>query len=450
MSNTSQPSAAATTRQQAARSSSPVASTPEIITSDSATDATLIHLTPRTSSTQSSTSRTSPPTKEEKRCWICFASDSEEEKPRGDWRAPCKCSLVAHEACLLDWIADMQKTGIETGSNQTPACPQCKTQIRLKEEQSVVLDMIDQAGRIAGRAGAFVAFGGVGSVLFVGCTVYGVNTIYTICGPEYANEILLGRDSEFQWTWRLGVGLPLIPFVLIASRTRIFDSILPVLPVIFFCHTDPLHFTLPPSPQITLALLPYIRSFYNTIWQHYIASYEAQWIKETTPKFAIENAEAQAQQRQRQANANGGRRQRNRRGQEAAPGIVEAEIEVQQEWDGEVILENHNLILQGSNVTSMILGALLWPSVAKMIGQSLGRLPTSWGGDKVRKWLPTQLARNVAGGLMVVVLKDFISLYCKYKRAQRFRSRSVMNYIETKPAKKQRSTTGVSSRVGNR
>jgi len=204
----------------------------------------------------------------------------------------------------------------------------------------------------------------------------------------------------------LGVGLPLIPFVLIASRTRIFDSILPVLPVIFFCHTDPLHFTLPPSPQITLALLPYIRSFYNTIWQHYIASYEARWIKETTPKFAIENAEVQAQQRQqRQANANGGRRQRNRRGQqEAAPG-VEAEIEIQQEWDGEVILENHNLILQGSNVTSMILGALLWPSVAKMIGQSLGRLPTTWGGDKVRKWLPTQLARNVAGGLMVVVLK---------------------------------------------
>jgi hypothetical protein len=54
----------------------------------------------------------------------------------------------------------MQKTGIENGSNQTPACPQCKTQIRLKEEQSLVLDMMDSAGRIAGRAGAFVAFGG--------------------------------------------------------------------------------------------------------------------------------------------------------------------------------------------------------------------------------------------------------------------------------------------------
>lgn len=54
----------------------------------------------------------------------------------------------------------MQKTGIENGSNQKLACPQCKTPIRLKEEQSVVLDMVDQAGRIAGKAGAFVAFGG--------------------------------------------------------------------------------------------------------------------------------------------------------------------------------------------------------------------------------------------------------------------------------------------------
>jgi hypothetical protein len=34
------------------------------------------------------------------------------------------------------------------------------------------------------------------------CFSLGVNTIYTICGPEYANEILLGGNSEFQWTWR--------------------------------------------------------------------------------------------------------------------------------------------------------------------------------------------------------------------------------------------------------
>lgn len=167
-----------------------------------------------------------------------------------------------------------------------------------------------------------------------------------------------------------------------------------MLPVIFFCHTDPLHFTLPPSPQITLALLPYIRSFYNTVWHHCVACHEARWIKETTPRFALESAEEQQRQRQqqqqqRQANANGAQQ-------------VGADVLEQNEWDVEVVLENNNLILQGSNVTSMILGALLWPSVAKIIGRSLTWLPAAWG---VRRWLPTQLARNVAGGLMVVVLK---------------------------------------------
>jgi len=327
--------------------------------------------------------------------------------------------------------------------NGRPTCPQCKTPIQLKEEQSLLLEVVDLLGRLAGRAGAFVAFGGIGSVIFVGCTVYGVNTVYTICGPDYASRILLGRDSEFQWTWRLGVGLPLIPFVLIASRTRMFDSVLPVLPVIFFCHTDPLHFTLPPSPQITLALLPYIRSFYNAMWQRYIASYEERWVKATTPKFALENAEAQ----QRQPNANGNRR-RNRRGQEPVADI-EIEAEMQHEWDGEVRLENHNIILQGSNVTSLVLGALLWPSVAKVIGQTLGKLPSAWGGDRVRRWLPTKLARNVVGGLMVVVLKDFISLYCKYKRAQQFRSRSIMNHSEVKLGRRRNAAGGGASRASS-
>jgi uncharacterized membrane protein YdbT with pleckstrin-like domain len=150
-------------------------------------------------------------------------------------------------------------------------------------------------------------------------------------------------------------------------------------------------------------VLPYIRSLYNALWQRYIAVHEARWIKETTPKFALENAEAQERQQQQREQ----RQQRRRAGRRAqeAPAAVEADIDVQQEWDGEVRLENHNIIVQGSNVTSTVLGALLWPSMAKLIGQSLGRLPASWGGDKIRKWLPTALARNVAGGLMVVVLK---------------------------------------------
>lgn len=75
-------------------------------------------------------------------------------------------------------------------------------------------------------------------------------------------------------------------------------------------------------------------------------------------------------------------------------------------WDGEVHLENHNIIIQGSNITNMILGALLWPSVARMVGENvLGKWPKAWGGDVVRKLLPEGVVRNVVGGLMAVVLK---------------------------------------------
>lgn len=43
---------------------------------------------------------------EEKRCWICFGDNSDTQ---GQWVRPCKCSLEAHQTCLLDWIAENQK-----------------------------------------------------------------------------------------------------------------------------------------------------------------------------------------------------------------------------------------------------------------------------------------------------------------------------------------------------
>lgn len=264
-----------------------------------------------------------------------------------------------------------------------------------------------------------------------------MNTVYTLCGPDLASEILLGSDSEFVWTWRmfssqvlgpqlsvillgLAVGLPLVPFVLIASRTRAFDSIFPVLPVMFFCHRDPLHFTIPPSPSISLALLPYVRAAYDGLWRRYIAPYEMQWLKDITPTFALQNAEEQRQQqqqrqqRQQQRRVENGNRRRNRRGvnanlnpnqapDEAADAIEPADAV---DWDGEVRLQNHNIFVQGSNITTMVLGALLWPSMAKAVGCNiLGRWPAAWGGERLRRWFPSQLVRNIVGGLIIVVVK---------------------------------------------
>ncbi|TGZ81460.1 hypothetical protein EX30DRAFT_331021 [Ascodesmis nigricans] len=439
------------------------------VTVDADASVTIPLSAPRSTSSPTNAVARSPSPRQqdddEKRCWICYtsAADSDQPKERSEWKSPCKCSLVAHESCLLDWIADVQLNRRESGSQRRLECPQCKTPIRLKEKDSAVLDFVDSVSQLAGNAGAFVAFGGLASVIFVSATVYGVNTIYTICGPEFAEQILLNRETnQFLWSWRTGVGLPLIPVVLVASRTRIFDSVLPVLPVIFFAQSDPLHFTLPPSPQITLALLPYLRSFYNHLWGKYISPYEQRWLREVTPRHKLESEARRARERAVRRNRdwdalrqrdNAQRNNQNQRQQQQAVQEEDGVIVEEREWGGELLVDNHNVIIQGNNLTTLVLGALLWPSVARLAGQGIGKWPSQWGGDKIRKWLPSLLARNLVGGLLVVVMKDFISLYCKYKRAQKFRSRTVMNYSEVmklaQHASKARRATRNSNTNGN-
>ena len=43
-----------------------------------------------------------------KKCWICFSDETEDTPQTSQWRSPCPCALVAHEECLLDWIADLE------------------------------------------------------------------------------------------------------------------------------------------------------------------------------------------------------------------------------------------------------------------------------------------------------------------------------------------------------
>lgn len=218
--------------------------------------------------------------------------------------------------------------------------------------------------------------------------------MYLICGTEMANSLLLAPGSnDFQWTWRLGVGLPLIPFVLVGSRTRIIDATLPVLPFIFFCHSDPLHFTLPPSPAVTLALLPYLRSAYYGVWDRFIKPHEQEWAKAVEPAQEAENAEA--------ADI----------AEEAVPAAQGIREPVQNNenargWQGEVIVENHNIVVQGSNVTNSIVGALLLPSVSALMGSLLGRIPG------LRKKLPESFHRSILGGCLFVILKvSYILFY---------------------------------------
>jgi hypothetical protein len=83
-----------------------------------------------------------------------------------------------------------------------------------------------------------------------------------------------------------------------------------------------------------------------------------------------------------------------------------------------------------------IMGALFFPAVAAAMGELLHvSLPAKWvgrglgvriggrGGLLMEKW-----GRSLVGGCLFVVLKDVVTLYCKWKKARDFGKRRVFNW----------------------
>ncbi|KNG49901.1 duf833 domain-containing protein [Stemphylium lycopersici] len=244
---------------------------------------------------------------EPRKCWICFNDETEDDETTSEWRNPCACSLVAHEKCLLDWIADMEAPNVRRRAGTSAGkilCPQCKSEIKLQRPRSYVVDAVRGVERLAGSLllpGFALA---TGTALYSTLTLSGTATIYQIFGTEDALQILgplyetpdRRVDSVvLQWLehlrqhWRLDLGLPLIPTVLVASRTSFADSFLPFLPLIFFVSSgqpndEMLQLEWPPSAAFSFAALPYIRGMYNAYYERVWLPREQQWLKEIQPR----------------------------------------------------------------------------------------------------------------------------------------------------------------------
>ncbi|KAK8192541.1 hypothetical protein M8818_007711 [Zalaria obscura] len=305
--------------------------------SASSEDSQTVLLNAPSSQIQPSASPGPRPSDDLKKCWICFSDESEDTPTTSAWRDPCPCALVAHEDCLLDWIADMESPTSRKRTLGKPQilCPQCKSEIQLARPRSVVVDLVRAMERVAAKAvtpGALlVAFGTVVSA----CSAHGVYSINAVFGHEDARRILgpvinnygidiAGRGLAFHrqtWRqdllrladpfreylshWRLRIGLPLITPTLVLSRTHFVDSILPVLPIVFFATQGdadtPLDFGhWPPSASLAMAVLPYLRGAYNTYYDRVWAAREKQWLKEIQPRngqndSGNENADGEAE-----------------------------------------------------------------------------------------------------------------------------------------------------------
>lgn len=254
-----------------------------------------------------------------KKCWICFSDSTEDTPETSPWRDPCPCALVAHEECLLDWIADTEAPKNARGNGLAKpqiSCPQCKTEIKLARPRDVVVEGMGAIERLAVRATTPAALSLLVNVVVQGSFAHGMHTVYRIFGsrdgvrilqpllrtywrpwfdfnlpPRQVLNMLVHRMLYEAQHWRLYVGLPLITPLLIASRTRLADSILPVLPVLFFATqahspaTSDLDFTSwPPSASMSFAVLPYIRAAYNHVYDRLWAAKVKQWDLEVQPR----------------------------------------------------------------------------------------------------------------------------------------------------------------------
>ncbi|KAM0720723.1 hypothetical protein Q7P37_004860 [Cladosporium fusiforme] len=263
------------------------------------------------------------------KCWICFADANEDTPDTSPWRDPCPCALVAHEECLLDWIADMEapknSRNRSLGAPQI-TCPQCKSEIKLARPRNYIVDLTRGLERLGTRliwpsAGFLLT-----NLVIKGSFALGEHTVYRIFGMHDGFRILrpllrqrvmpqidfdlparavaarvLYEFTERARHWRLYVGVPLISPLLILSRTGLADSVLPVLPVFFLATQvhmaeETLDFTAwPPSASMAFAVLPYIRSAYNFYYERVWAKKEQEWIKEIQPRGGQDGDAAEQQ-----------------------------------------------------------------------------------------------------------------------------------------------------------
>lgn len=100
-----------------------------------------------------------------------------------------------------------------------------------------------------------------------------------------------------------------------------------------------------------------------------------------------------------------------------------------------------DLIATGPRIAETVLGALFFPTISAIMGEGLRLLlPVSWTVSQysrnnwgVRRTIPTGVlqtrwGRSIVGGCLFVVLKDAVRIYCRWRMAQAFRHRRVLDW----------------------
>ena len=240
-----------------------------------------------------STPRNRPTDDEPRRCWICFEDETEDTPNSTSWRSPCPCALTAHESCLLDWIADLEAPNRKGKRGSKIQCPQCKAEITVARPRSWAVEIVRAVERVMGKLVFPVLTASVLSSVIMGLTVHGAYTVRLVFGKQDMLTLWYPQRTTFSLgqlrgpPLSFGLSLPLIPIVLVLSRTTIADSVLPLLPLAYLAGRRSVinrPSLWPPSAGMTIATLPFIRAFYNALHRRYVLPRQKAWLKEIQPR----------------------------------------------------------------------------------------------------------------------------------------------------------------------
>jgi hypothetical protein len=382
----------------------------------------------------------------------------------------------------LEWVADSEASN--TGLPKKLLCPQCKAQIVIARPRSLMVDLVRLVEGAANRLvlPTVLSIGGT-TVLYLSVT-YGVVAVRMVLGPQdFMRMFSLGVDSPGQ-NLRKFFGLSIVPWMLVFSRTSLADGILPIIPMLFFVtqpKPDPLldFSSWPPSAGLSFALLPYARAAYNTYYEQVWGERERRWRDEINPRSSsgeaqqnnndevfeleieVDDDDLRAENQEPQNNGRVEDRPEDHPVNVIPPDLpaqgapaLEAEDEEFEDGEGPAPGEHHHhrrldYSISLVRLAQSVVGALAFPSVAALMGDVLTTvLPRSWTAmpwvarpmrlpsPKPTGLLQTRWGRSLVGGCLIVVLKDAVSLYVRWKMAQNHRKRRVLDHDQKRQARR--------------
>lgn len=402
----------------------------------------------------------SPSSFEPRTCWICLADETEDTPVSSAWRSPCPCAFRGHEACLLDWVADLEASNLKRrdGQKSKIQCPHCTHEITIaRPPRAWVISSVNAAEAAAERLVYPMILVSLAGGLISGCWLHGYSTLYFLFGWEEAERIITG------FLPKVGISgniiLPTIPIILVLSRTRLADNILPFLPFLFLGLNSPNSYVpidtfWPPSVGMTLVALPYLQAFYKQLHSRVLAPREHAWLKEIEPRGGEQGEEITnnanvaadeingrdgvldlemapvdilADEEGLHRPGNPASRVQNRpapepeRPQLAAPPLAGGEQRPSE------------LRVNALGIIYKLIGSLVFPTISASVGALISIcLPPSWSKPpsmgRPTGLLQTRFGRSLVGGMLFVGIKDAMVFYSRYRLAREHRERRVVDW----------------------